>query len=262
MSLLELLGVQLASFSKQIDIGGTEIVLHIAPAIYLATLINELAVNAVRRGALSLCSGRVSLQWSIDEQSDPAALRLRWEETGRPVSSPERTEFSPGTSKHWREISRSLHRLFTRRIHVRNDASLLDEGQFRTDKKEAVRSVSYKVIRLIGSSPNSWEDAAKAPLEEAANHLEDLRIAEVEQLDVRMQENKWSSIEPAFTHLSGIIRRSISGRNPASAILSGLRQGLDGFRTSYALALAFIASREQFASGNWMSIASGPHRNR
>ena len=48
----------------------------------------------------------------------------------------------------------------------------------------------YRVIRLIGSSPNSWEEAAKSALEEAATHLEDLRVAEVEQLDVRMKENK------------------------------------------------------------------------
>ena len=38
----------------------------------------------------------------------------------------------------------------------------------------------YRVIRLIGSSPNSWEEAAKSALEEAATHLEDLRVAEVE----------------------------------------------------------------------------------
>ena len=40
----------------------------------------------------------------------------------------------------------------------------------------------YRVVRLIGSSPTSWEEAAK--------HLEGLRVAEVELLDVRMQENK------------------------------------------------------------------------
>jgi dodecin len=48
----------------------------------------------------------------------------------------------------------------------------------------------YRVIRLIGSSENSWEDAVKSALEEAATHLEDLRVAEVERLDVRMQDNK------------------------------------------------------------------------
>ena len=48
----------------------------------------------------------------------------------------------------------------------------------------------YRVVRIIGSSPTSWEEAAKNALEEAAKHLEDLRVAEVELLDVRMKENK------------------------------------------------------------------------
>ncbi|MGA7451491.1 MAG: dodecin family protein [Rhodoplanes sp.] len=48
----------------------------------------------------------------------------------------------------------------------------------------------YRVIRLVGSSSNSWEEAAKSALEEAAKHLEDLRVAEVEQLDIRIQDNK------------------------------------------------------------------------
>ncbi|MFZ1883236.1 MAG: dodecin family protein [Rhodoplanes sp.] len=48
----------------------------------------------------------------------------------------------------------------------------------------------YRVVRLIGSSSTSWEDASKSALEEAAKHLEDLRVAEIEQLDIRMQENK------------------------------------------------------------------------
>ena len=47
----------------------------------------------------------------------------------------------------------------------------------------------YTVIRFIGSSPNSWEEAARGALEEAAKHLDDLRVAEVEQLDIRIQEN-------------------------------------------------------------------------
>ena len=49
---------------------------------------------------------------------------------------------------------------------------------------------NYRVIRLIGSSSNSWEEAAKNAVEEAALHLEDLRVAEVELLDMRMQGNK------------------------------------------------------------------------
>ncbi len=49
---------------------------------------------------------------------------------------------------------------------------------------------NYRVIRIIGSSPNSWEDAARSAVEQAAEHLEDLRVAEVEVLDMRMENNK------------------------------------------------------------------------
>jgi two-component sensor histidine kinase len=87
--LRQLLKIQLASFSEQVDIRGPEVVLHDASATCFATLINELAVNAAESGALSLPTGRVSLQWFTDEQSEPATLRFRWEETGGPnVVSP------------------------------------------------------------------------------------------------------------------------------------------------------------------------------
>ena len=49
---------------------------------------------------------------------------------------------------------------------------------------------TYRVIRIIGTSPTSWEDAAKKAVEQAAEHLEDLRVAEVELLDMRMENNK------------------------------------------------------------------------
>ncbi|WP_406853789.1 dodecin domain-containing protein [Alsobacter sp. KACC 23698] len=42
----------------------------------------------------------------------------------------------------------------------------------------------YKVIELIGSSTESWEEAAKAAVERAAVSLRDLRVAEVVEQDV------------------------------------------------------------------------------
>jgi len=48
----------------------------------------------------------------------------------------------------------------------------------------------YKVIRLVGSSPNSWEDAAKNAVETAAKSLRDLRIAEIQKLDLKVEEGK------------------------------------------------------------------------
>lgn len=48
----------------------------------------------------------------------------------------------------------------------------------------------YKVIELIGSSPNSWEDAAKNAVEKAAKTLQELRIAEIDELDMKLEDGK------------------------------------------------------------------------
>ena len=45
----------------------------------------------------------------------------------------------------------------------------------------------YKVIELVGTSPESWEAASKAAVETASKHLRDLRIAEVIQLDMQLE---------------------------------------------------------------------------
>ena len=48
----------------------------------------------------------------------------------------------------------------------------------------------YKVIELVGSSPTSWEDAAKNAVETAGKTLRDLRIAEITQLDMKIENGK------------------------------------------------------------------------
>jgi len=48
----------------------------------------------------------------------------------------------------------------------------------------------YKIIELIGSSPTSWEEAAKNAVETAAKSLDDIRVAEVVELDVKLDANK------------------------------------------------------------------------
>jgi flavin-binding protein dodecin len=48
----------------------------------------------------------------------------------------------------------------------------------------------YKVIELIGTSEISWEDAAKHAVERAAQTLEDLRIGEVVEQDLKIEEGK------------------------------------------------------------------------
>jgi flavin-binding protein dodecin len=48
----------------------------------------------------------------------------------------------------------------------------------------------YKVISLIGTSTSSWEDAAQTAINAASQSLRDLRIAEVEKLDMKVEEGK------------------------------------------------------------------------
>jgi flavin-binding protein dodecin len=48
----------------------------------------------------------------------------------------------------------------------------------------------YKIVELVGSSPTSWEDAAKNAVETASKTLKDLRIAEVTELDMKIENGK------------------------------------------------------------------------
>ena len=48
----------------------------------------------------------------------------------------------------------------------------------------------YKVIELVGTSPESWEKAAMAAVKTASKTLRDLRIAEVSELDLQLEDGK------------------------------------------------------------------------
>ena len=48
----------------------------------------------------------------------------------------------------------------------------------------------YKVIELIGTSTESWEKAAEAAVTQAAQTIKDLRIAEVVEMDMQLEEGK------------------------------------------------------------------------
>jgi len=48
----------------------------------------------------------------------------------------------------------------------------------------------YKIIELVGTSPTSWEDAARNAVETAGKTLKDLRIAEISKLDVTVEDGK------------------------------------------------------------------------
>jgi flavin-binding protein dodecin len=49
---------------------------------------------------------------------------------------------------------------------------------------------TYKIIELVGTSPTSWEDAAKNAIGTASKSLKDLRIAEIIKLDLTIDDGK------------------------------------------------------------------------
>ncbi len=64
----------------------------------------------------------------------------------------------------------------------------------------------YKVVELVGTSNESWEKAAANAVETAAKSLRDLRIAEVVQLDMHIEDGKVmayrAKIKLSFKYLS------------------------------------------------------------
>ena len=48
----------------------------------------------------------------------------------------------------------------------------------------------YKIITLVGTSTESWEKAAATAVETASKSLRDLRIAEIEELDMQLEDGK------------------------------------------------------------------------
>ena len=49
---------------------------------------------------------------------------------------------------------------------------------------------TYKIVEIVGTSPTSWEEAAKNAVETAGKSLRDLRIAEITKLDMRVENGK------------------------------------------------------------------------
>ena len=48
----------------------------------------------------------------------------------------------------------------------------------------------YRITEIVGTSKTSWEDAAKNAVETAARSLRDLRVAEISQLDCKLDKGK------------------------------------------------------------------------
>ena len=55
----------------------------------------------------------------------------------------------------------------------------------------------YKVIELVGTSTESWEKAAAAAVRRASKSLRDLRVAEIEKLDLVIEDGKVTAYRTA-----------------------------------------------------------------
>jgi PAS domain S-box-containing protein len=70
---------------------GPEVLLSPTAAQYIGMAFHELATNAAKHGAFAAPAGRVNVTWSLAGEPDQRLLTLRWEETGGPPVSPERS---------------------------------------------------------------------------------------------------------------------------------------------------------------------------
>ncbi|WP_051882152.1 PAS domain-containing sensor histidine kinase [Parvularcula oceani] len=75
----------------RVEIGGPSVALPPRAAVAMAMTLHELTTNAIKYGALSNGTGRISLVWALGEEG---VMRLRWAETGGPVvTQPKRKGF-------------------------------------------------------------------------------------------------------------------------------------------------------------------------
>ncbi len=93
-SLADIVEREVGVFSKQVKVGGCDVVLKPSAAQQFALIIHELATNALKYGALSAPAGRVSIEGKIDRLDGGQTFMFVWTETGGPaVSKPTRKGF-------------------------------------------------------------------------------------------------------------------------------------------------------------------------
>jgi hypothetical protein len=74
-------------------------------------------------------------------------------------------------------------------VQIKTTNLRVPQGHLKKEKPDMSESV-YKLIELVGTSPDSWEKAAANAVETAAKSLKDLRIAEIVDLDLQIEDGK------------------------------------------------------------------------
>jgi PAS domain S-box-containing protein len=95
------------SYPNRIDLKGPNLQVSSNLVLTLAMALHELATNAIKYGALSNATGRITVRWSAMSDSAADRLRLTWQESGGPPVSPP-TSRGFGTRMIERVLSNSL----------------------------------------------------------------------------------------------------------------------------------------------------------
>jgi len=93
----------------------------------------------------------------------------------------------------WRYLGRrkkKTKRIATKQINPK--LNVISKNLILKRRKKMAGS-TYKIIELVGTSEESWEDAAKTAVETAGESLKDLRIAEITKLDMTIENGKVSA---------------------------------------------------------------------
>lgn len=92
--LRELVRAELEAFGARAVVSGPDVQLNAGTAQTLALILHELATNAVKYGAMSNATGRVTVQWTVVGRGRDAIFRFEWKESGGPpVQEPTRRGF-------------------------------------------------------------------------------------------------------------------------------------------------------------------------
>lgn len=110
VAILDLVRAQLGHFEDYLDrritLAGPAVELSVAAAQCIGMVMNELATNAVKHGALSGHDGSVEVAWQIESNDADASFRISWlERGGPPVAAPERRGFGSTVIKTMAELS-------------------------------------------------------------------------------------------------------------------------------------------------------------
>jgi two-component sensor histidine kinase len=108
-----------AQDSTRVRLAGPDVDLPARLAVVLGMAFHELAINAVKYGALSTASGRVQVDWKVEDRGDGAILIIDWCELGGPMLE---TEPHPGFG------SRLLRQAITRELAGQLDLRFEREG--------------------------------------------------------------------------------------------------------------------------------------